>query len=151
MKNSYNKINILKFVILFTLFYGLLLVIGINLLGTFATAEEQLIRNIIGNAVDLENYSFVIYCSGIVTLAVYLATLLSIIASKIKPTIRINTKWVIISIVAILLINILRVIAIISAGELSQTFAEVIHVMSWFWMGVLAIYLVLKTISKNKN
>jgi len=127
----------LIFIISFVITYYLLLLLGVYVFGNFLVRiEEQLIHLVLRNSVNYQAFDFVVYCSGIVSISAYLGVVIGFWIVNVKP----KLKLVLASAVVLLLVNILRIIAVMLSEKIGVE--ELLHVASWFLMGALIIWLI---------
>jgi exosortase/archaeosortase family protein len=123
------------FVISFAVFYSLLLILGILVFGNLLLGiEEKIIYLLLGNSVNYNAFDFVVYCSGIVSIAAYLGVIFGFLVVRIKPVL----KVVIASIILLWVINLLRIIIVLLSEKIGLERST--HVLSWFLMGAVVVW-----------
>jgi len=136
----------LNFIFVFIITYTLLLLLGIYVFGnTLLGFEENLIHLVLGNFVNYSNFSFVVYCSGIVSMAAYLGVIAGFLAIRLK----ILYKVVIANIIVLWLINLFRIIAVMLSDTIGLT--KIIHIFSWFFMAIIIIWMIEITVKGNRK
>lgn len=139
--------KLLMFVIYFTVIYSLLSFIFLKTIASpLINLWEYLIRGIFGDFFNYEPFIFVPICSGVISISVYLGLIISVNYSLKKKN---DIKWVLLSVILIWVANFLRLLLVLVAEKISMTFAKAAHVLSWFLMGAVILYLALKTFKKK--
>jgi hypothetical protein len=130
---------IIYFIIVYTLLNILFLnTIAINLINLW----EYIIKHLFGNLFNYQAFIFVPVCSGVISLSIYLGI---IIAGKIAYLKKVKIKSVLYTVLLLWLVNLLRLIIVLSAEKLSLTLAKITHIVSWFIVGAIILYLALKS------
>ena len=139
--NKYLKI---KFVISFIISY-ILLIILLNPIGQkLVLFQKDLIYLLFGDYLNYQNFVFVPFCSGLISLSVYFSVIIGLKIIKIKT----KNSIIFLSIASLLLINILRLILILVIEKISNSIllTEITHIFSWFFMAVIILLLIKKTV-----
>jgi exosortase/archaeosortase family protein len=140
--------KLLMFVIYFTVIYSLLSFIFLKSIAVpLINLWEYLIRSIFGDFFNYEPFIFVPVCSGVISISVYLGLVISANLSLEKKN---DIKWVLLSVVLIWTANFLRLLLVLVSEKISLSLAKVVHVLSWFGIGVAILGLALITFKKNK-
>lgn len=127
----------IRFIFIFAATYALLLLLGIFVFGNILIAiEEKTIHLILGNFVNYQAFDFVVYCSGIVSIAAYLGVIVGFLAIKQK----LNKRLVWISVILLYLINLLRIIIVMLSEKIGLH--KELHVFSWFLMALVIVWLI---------
>lgn len=139
--NKYLKI---KFVVSFIISY-ILLIILFNPIGQkLVILQKDLIYLLFGNYFNYQNFVFVPFCSGLISLSVYFSVIIGLKIIKIKT----KNRMIFLSIVSLFLLNILRLIFILFIEKISNSvlLTETAHIFSWFFMAVIILLLIKKTV-----
>lgn len=140
MKLSKKYFFLIYFIILYT-------IVSFILLKTIAqpliNLWEYLIKSIFKNAFNYSAFLFVPICSGVISKSTYLSVVFSFNLSYKK---KISLKMLLTSIILIWIANFLRIVFVLWSEKISHSFANTTHILSWFFMGVVILYLALKTI-----
>ncbi len=135
------------FIVGFIIAYALLLLLGVYVFGNILVGiEESLIKLVLRDIVNYNNFEFVIYCSGIVSISTYLAVIAGFLAITIKP----EAKVVVASVILLWLVNLIRIIVVMLADNIG--IANIVHVFSWFFTAAIVVWLVKICVGeKNAN
>ena len=145
MKTRMEKI---KFIGWFIVFYAILLTIGLKLIGnTLIRLDISIIKSIFGNIINYNSFIFVSECSGVVGVSAYLSIVLALVVVKYK----IDWRWVIGSIVLLSIWNIIRISIVLYSEKASFQLASFLHVTLWFVTGVIIVLLAIKSLKKKKK
>ncbi len=139
-----NNINKIKFIITFIIIYILLTLTTTPIGEKLIIIQRDLIFLVFGNYFNYHNFIFVPFCSGIVSISVLLSTIISFKVIKKK----ISFFWTILSIILLFFINIIRLIFILFAEKISNSYilTEISHILSWFFMAIIIILLIKKIV-----
>jgi exosortase/archaeosortase family protein len=136
----------INFIIYFTIIYTLLSFIFLKTIATpLINLWEYLIRSIFGDFLNYEPFIFVPICSGVISISVYLGIITS---SKITLNKNSKIKWILLSVLLLWLANFLRILLVLLAEKISLSVSKTAHIVFWFAMGVVILYLILKTLKK---
>ncbi|MFA5745314.1 MAG: hypothetical protein WCX82_00745 [archaeon] len=125
------------FIVSFVVAYALLLLLGVYVFGNFlVSGEEKIVHLILQNSVNYQAFDFVVYCSGIVSISAYLGVVIGFWVVTVKP----KLKLVLASVIVLLLVNLLRIIAVMLSEKIG--IEEPLHVFSWFLMGAVIVWLI---------
>jgi len=125
-----------RFIVVFFASYFLLLGVTIYALGDWlASSEGNLIIALLGKTVNYSAFEFVSYCSGLVSVSAYLGVCMALISIKQK----VLARRVAIGVGILFLANILRLIAVLLSEKIG--IVQVVHVLSWFFMFVVIVWL----------
>jgi len=140
------KKELTYFIIYFSIIYTILSILFLNTIASpLINLWEQVIKTIFGSYLNYEPFVFVPICSGVISIAVYLGI---IISGKISLKRSVDIKLVLLSVLFIWFVNLLRLIIVILSEKVSLTFAKIVHITSWFLVGVIILYLSLETFKK---
>lgn len=139
-----NNINKIKFIITFIIIYIVLTLTTTPIGEKLIIIQRDLIFLVFGNNFNYHNFIFVPFCSGIVSISVLLSTIISFKVIKQK----ISFFWTILSIILLFFINIIRLIFILFAEKISNSYilTEISHILSWFFMAIIIILLIKKIV-----
>jgi exosortase/archaeosortase family protein len=139
IKDSKKLINKrLRFVFYFMVFYFVFLFFGLSFIGPFLINIQYKLIELLFKENISSQLVFVSHCSGVVSLATYLAIVASFSFLKIKT----SFKKIIFSCVVLLFYNVLRLLLIVYLATISLFYAEVAHVVSWFIVFIIIILLI---------
>lgn len=131
----------IKFIVVFIVIYALLLLIGVFVFGNVLVGlEKKIIHFLLGNSVNYEAFEFVVYCSGIVSVSAYLGVIAGFLAIKQK----VKSKMVWVGVILLFLINILRIMLVMLSEKVG--WHHTTHVMSWFLMVFVILWLIKKSL-----
>jgi exosortase/archaeosortase family protein len=134
------------FIFYFLIIYTLLSILFLQTIATnFINLWEYLIKIVFGNFFNYQAFIFVPECSGVISIAIYLGI---VIAAKITYYKKIDIKRLLGSINLLLLANFIRLLIVLSSEKLSLSVAKVTHVVFWFLMGLVILYLAMKSFRK---
>ncbi len=134
----------INFIIYFTIIYTLLSFIFLKTIATpLINLWEYLIRSIFGDFLNYEPFIFVPICSGVISISVYIGIITS---SKITLNKNSKIKWVLSSVLLLWVANFLRILLVLLAEKISLSVSKIAHILFWFTMGLVILYLILKTL-----
>lgn len=139
-----NKKKKIKFIVFFIISY-ILLIILLNPIGQkLVLLQKDLIYLIFGNYFNYQNFVFVPFCSGLVSISAFVSVIIGLKVIKIKT----NNLIAFLSIIFLFLINIFRLILILLIEKISNSIllTEITHIFSWFFMAVIILLLIKKTV-----
>jgi exosortase/archaeosortase family protein len=135
------------FIFYFLVIYTLLSILFLKTIGqNLINLWEYLIRVIFGNVFNYQAFIFVPECSGVISISIYLGI---IFAARIAYLKRIKIKQALSSIILLIVTNFLRLLIVLTTEKLGVVVAKVTHVVSWFLIGLVILYLALNSF-KNK-
>jgi len=136
----------LLFIFYFLIIYTLLSILFLQTIaGNLISLWEYFIKIIFGNFFNYQAFIFVPECSGVISISIYLGI---IISAKITYYKRVNLKKVLRSIIWLLVANFLRLLIVLWSEKISLGVAKVTHIVFWFLMGLVILYLAMKSFRK---
>lgn len=134
----------IRFIVAFFISYFLFLAISVFVFGNFLVGlEEQIIYFLLKDTVNYQAFDFVVYCSGIVSVSAYLGVVVALRTIKEK----IDLKLVVASVIILFLLNILRIMVVMLSE--SWELHEPLHVISWFVMLFVIVWLIKISLKKS--
>ena len=139
-----NKEKKIIFTLVFIITYVLLVII-LNPIGQkLVLLQKDIIFFLFKEYFNYHNFIFVPFCSGIISIAVYSAIVVGLKTIKIK----ISNKFALLSIFILFITNVMRLALILLIEKISNNkiLTETTHILTWFFMTIIILFLIKKTI-----
>lgn len=134
----------IKFILAFFIAYFLFLFLGVYVFGGFfMLVEEQIIFGLLKNNVNYKAFEFVVYCTGIVSVAAYLGCVVALLLVNQ----RVRALPVVASVIVLFLANLLRIMLVMLSEKVG--IHRELHVISWFLMFFVVVLLIYLTFQKQ--
>ncbi len=138
---------IILFLIYFIVIYGILTFLLLNSIATpLISLWEFVIKNIFKETLNYAPFVFVPICSGVISISIYISIVFS---SKIAFKKILDYTRVLEVVLFMWFINLLRLVIVLGSEKISLEVAKTTHILSWFVVGVIILYLSLKTFKER--
>lgn len=156
----------IRFIFIFLIIYSILSYLFLKLIGNLLiNFEKNIIYAILPNVTVSKNLIFVPECSGILTIALVLALILTHTITKNTYSTKYNInekqgvdqlrlkriKRVIYYILTLFILNIIRIILIILFEKINFQLAQIMHVVLWFLFGIIVYFMFIDYIKIKKE